>query len=781
MTSRGTDGWTAGGLPAELTSFVGRRQDIAEVKRLLAGSRLVTLAGVGGVGKSRLALRVAAEVRRAFRDGVCLVELAALESSGVLAQAVIESLRIVDHSSREPMDVLADHLRDRQILMVLDNCEHLLHECAVLAATLVRAAPGLRILATSRQALGAPGEQTMVVPALTVPGMNGQRPGGEPPECSDAMLLFAERARAVVPGFEITDANREAVTRICRGLDGIPLAIELAAVRLRVISAEQLLTRLEDRFGLLTTGSRARLPRQQTLRALIDWSHALCTEQERLLWARLSVFSGSLDLEAAEYVCAGDGIVAEEIVDVVIGLVEKSILLREEHGSMVRFRLMETIRQYGRDRLRESGEEAELRRRHRVWYHDLATRMHQAWFGPDQVTWYQLMRLEHDNVRSALDYCVSTPGEAEAGMTLAAALRYYWIAADSPREGRGWLDRLLAVDAAPVRARARALCVDARLAVLQSDFGVAAGLLAECRELGRKLGDDGIAGAAAYVEGLAAVLRSDLPEALGLLGEALECGRVTGDQMLVVNSLIYLGTARSLLGRADEAVDSFEECLRLCDTRRERWFRSYTLWTYGIEVWKQGDTRRAVEMEREAIRLKEPFKDPLGIALCAEALAWMAAGEGDGRRAATLLGALEEMRRAFGGPLFGHLSHYHDACEQAARAAIGDRRFETACRKGATMTPAQVIAYALRDDRRTGERPRDSSPLTRREMEIARLVALGMSNKAIAASLVIAQRTAEGHVEKILSKLGFSSRVQIAAWIGRQELSVDEPWSGGTP
>ncbi|NUW43812.1 ATP-binding protein [Nonomuraea rhodomycinica] len=779
MTSRGTDSWSAAGLPAELTSFVGRRHDIAEVKRLLAGSRLVTLVGVGGVGKSRLALRVAAEVQRAFPDGVYLIELAALESPGVLAQALIESLRIMDHSSREPMEVLTDHLRERQTLMVLDNCEHLRRDCAVLAATLVRAAPGLRILATSRQALGAAGEQTMVVPALPVPRTNGTRPGGEPAERFDAMRLFAERAQAVVPDFEITDDNRETVARICRGLDGIPLAIELAAVRLRVISADQLLARLEDRFGLLTTGSRARLPRQQTLRALIDYSHALCTEQEQLLWARLSVFSGSVDLEAAEHVCSGDGIAPEDIVDVITGLVDKSILVREEHGPMVRFRLMETIRQYGRDRLRESGEEAELRRRHRAWYVDLATRMHHEWFGPAQVTWYQRMRLEHDNLRSALDHCLCTPGEAQQGMVLAAALRFYWIAADAPREARRWLDDLLAADPAPVPARLWALGVDARIAVLQSDFAVAAALLKEYRELARTLGDDTAEGGAAYVEGLAALLQSDLPEAERLLDAALACGRGAGDDMLVANALIYLGTTRSLLGRPAEAVGSFEECLSLCETREERWFRSYTLWTYGIEAWKQGDTRRAVEMERAAIRLKEPFKDPLGIALCAEALAWMAAGEGDGRRAATLLGGLEEIRRGFGGPLFGSLSIYHEACEEAARAAVGDRSFETAFRKGKAMSSAEVVAYALRDAGRGDERRGESSPLTQREMEIARLVARGMSNKAIAASLVIAQRTAEGHVENILSKLGFSSRVQIASWVGRQERPADE--QGGAP
>ncbi|GAA3467289.1 ATP-binding protein [Nonomuraea roseola] len=774
-------GWEICGLSAELTSFVGRRCEIAEVKRLLAGSRLVTLVGVGGVGKTRLALRVAADVRRAFPDGVYLVELAALERPDLLVQAVTEALEIPDLSTRPLLEVVADHLRDRQTLVVLDNCEHLLHDCAVMAETLVRSAPGLRILATSRQVLGVAGEQTMVVPPLPLLDGDMSRPPGKSSEQSDAVRLFAERAGAVLPGFAVTDDNREAVVRICRSLDGIPLAIELAAVRLRAISVEQLLTRLEDRFRVLTVGSKVMLPRQRTLRALIDWSYLLCTAQEQLLWARLSVFSGSLDLEGAEHVCSGDGIATEEILDLVIGLVDKSILVREEHRSKVRFRLLETIRQYGRDRLRESGQEEKLRRRHRDWYLDLVLGAQHDWFTPDQVTWYARLRTEHGNLRTALDFCLAAGGEAESGLIIASALRYYWIAADSPHEGRNWFDRLLAADERPTPARAWALCVKARLAVLQSDFTAAATLLEECGELARRFDDLTITGSATYVAGLAALLQQDLPRALTLLSKALDCSRRTDDQIGVVNSLIYLATTRSLLGRSDQAVEQFEECLAICEPRHENWFRSYTLWTYGIEVWKRGDTRRAVEMEREAVRLKEPFDDHLGVALCIEALAWMSCGEGDGERAALLLGALREIWRSFGGPLFGYLAEHHDTCERAARGNLGARGFEAAFRKGAGLTLAEALEYAMREDPPESEPQRRPSPLTRREMEIARLVAQGMSNKAIAAALVIAQRTAEGHVEHILVKLGFTSRVQIAAWVSRQEPGDDPSLSGDAP
>ncbi|MEV1177118.1 LuxR C-terminal-related transcriptional regulator [Nonomuraea sp. NPDC049784] len=764
-------------LPSELNSFVGRRHEIAEVKRLLSEARLVTLVGVGGVGKTRLALRAGYDLRRSFHDGVWLVELAALESPELLLQTVTESLEIQDRSVRPSIEVLIDHLHDKHLLLILDNCEHLLEHCARMAETLMRTVPGLRILATSRQSLGVVGEQTMPVPTLPMPDSNGSRPSTESLKQFDAIRLFAERAQAVLPGFEVTEANQEAVARICHRLDGIPLAIELAAVRLRAISVEQLLTRLDDRFRLLTMGARTAMPRQQTLRALIDWSYGLCTDQERLLWARLSVFSGGLDLEAAEQVCSGDGILPDEVVDLVVGLVGKSVLAREEHETTVRYRLLETIRQYGRERLRESGEEAELKARHRDWCHDLVSRAQREWFGPHQVAWFMRLHTEHGNLRTALDYCLTTPGEAERGLAIATALRFYWIAAASLREGRTWLDRLLSAGAEPTPARAGALCLNARLAVLQSDFAPAAEMLDECHGLSTKLGDAGILAGAAYVSGLAALIQRDFTGAVTFLGAAVEGHREAGEDMGMVNALMYLATAHSLLGHFDQAEAQYKECLAVCEAREDHWFRSYTLWVYGIELWRQGDTAGAVEMEREAIRLKRPFDDRLGIALCIEALAWMAA-DGTAERAAVLFGASQESWRSFGAPLLSYLSGYHDASEARARERLGGRAFETGFRKGTELTSAEAIAYSMCETVQVAEPAREAaSPLTRRELEIAQLVAQGMTNKAIASTLVIAQRTAEGHVEHILNKLGFNSRAQIAAWVGEQ----GQPLPGRSP
>ncbi len=758
--------WQTHRVPAEVTSFVGRRHEVAEVKRLLSGSRVVTLVGVGGVGKSRLSMRVAVDVRRAFPDGVWLVELAALENPELLAQIVAEALEIRDRSSRPPVETLIDHLRDKRALVVLDNCEHLLDDCAVLSERLIRAAPDLRILATSRQALGIAGEQTMSVSTLPLP--TSDLPLESMVQC-DAVRLFVERARAVMPDFAVTPENCDVVEQICLRLDGIPLAIELAAVRLRALTAPQLLDRLNDRFRLLTAGSREALPRQQTLRALIDWSYALCTEQERLLWQRLSVFAGGLDLEAAEEVCAGDGIDRDEVIDLVIGLVEKSVLIREEQLSTVRYRLFETIRQYGRERLRESGAEEELRRRHRDWFRTLVTRARDEWFGPEQVAWFTRLRDEHGNLRTALDFCLTEPGQTESGLVIATALRFYWIAAGSLQEGRRWLDQLLAADTAPSRHRAMALSVNARLAVLQSDFTLAKSMLDESRELALRFDDAVILGRIAYVSGLAALFQEDLPSAVTLLGEAVERQRAADDQMGVVNTLLYLATAHSFLGNSGPAAESFEECLEMCAPRRERWFTSYALCVFGIEVWQQGETARAIQMERESIRLKQPFNDRLGIALCLEVMTWIAAGKGDCERAARLLGALRHIWGSVGGPLFSCLVGYHEQCESVARKGLGEKKFDAAFRKGAELSLDGAIALALAEKASVKEPPEglaEESPLTRREMEIARLVAQGMSNKEIAASLVIAQRTAEGHVEHILSKLGFSSRAQIAVWIG---------------
>ncbi|MCA2220703.1 ATP-binding protein [Nonomuraea aurantiaca] len=759
-----------GWLPAEVTSFVGRRHEVAEVKTLLSASRTVTLIGVGGVGKTRLALRVGLEVRRAFRDGVWLVELASLEDPELLAQVVAEALEIRDHTVCTPLQVLVGHLRDKQTLVILDNCEHLVHECAVVADTLLRAAPELRILATSRQTLGISGEQMLPVPTLPLPDSDRPRMPAETLMQCDGVRLFTERARAVLPTFAVTEDNRDLVLRICRRLDGLPLAIELAAVRLRALSLQQLHDRLDDRFRLLTAGSRATLPRHQTLRAMIDWSFGLCSEREQLMWERASVFAGTLDLEAAEAVCSGDGISREEVIDLVMGLVDKSVFLREEHGRGVRYRLLDTVRQYGRERLTASGQEPALQRRHRAYYRALAARAHAELFGPSQVTWFDRLQLEHANLRTAIDSFYGDPAEVRVGLGMAADLLYHWITSYYLGEGRRWLDRGLALDTEPSEVRARGLWANSWLAIIQADITAAAAMLEESRILGERLGDELVRGYVALYSGMIAMYRGDTEAAIGLYEEAVALHRNTENPVGLALALIRLSLAHSYLGDSSQAISLGDDCLAVCDAYGEGWHKAYTMMALGVEVWRQGDVRRATELEKESLVFNRSLDDPLGVGVNLEVLAWIAETEQHYPRAARLLGILKTVWNSIGAPLsgYGHLVRYHDECERRTRAALGDAAFDAEVWRGARLSYEEALGYALQEEPPQDEKAAKGEParLTRRETEIAQLVAQGMTNKQIAAALVIAPRTAEGHIEHILNKLGFNSRAQIAVWVG---------------
>ncbi|WP_440071044.1 ATP-binding protein [Streptosporangium sp. OZ121] len=776
--------WQATALPPEVTSFVGRRHEMAEVKRLLSGARVVTLTGPGGVGKTRLALRVAADVQRAFPDGVWLVELAGLENPELLAASVNEALAIRDVSHRPPVEVLVDHLREKRALLILDNCEHLLRACAVLAETLVRAAPSLRILATSRQALGISGEQTLVVPTLLLPpppGPGGPGPSAEPPAQSEAVRLFAERATAVLPDFTLTEANRSAVEEICRRLDGIPLAIELAVVRLRALSPEELLARLDNRFRLLTGGSPATRPRQQTLRALIDWSYALCTEKERLLWERVSVFTEGLDLDAAEAVCSGNGIDREEVVDLVIELVGKSILVREDlpaTSTATRYRLLETIRQYGREKLVASGQESALQRLHRDHYRRLAAQAYAERFGPRQVSWLGRLNLDHANLRTALEYCFGESGETSTALGMATDLLYHWITSHYLREGRHWLDLSLLSGTGSDEVRGRALWSNSWLAVIQADIVSAATMLEEARELGWRPGHEPVLAYVALYSGMIAMFRRDVDLAISLYEEAVTRHRADDDPAGQALALVRLCLAHSFRGDWPSAVSAGEECIALCDAHGEGWHRAYAMMALGVGVWCQGDAPRATELEKESLRFNRSLDDLLGVGVNVEVLAWIAAADGDHRRAARLLGVLETAWQVIGAPLsgYGHLTRYHDECEERTREALGKQAFDTLVRQGSKMRCDEAFAFALEEEAPRGEpsgEAEEPSPLTRRETEIAKLVAQGLSNKEIASSLTIAQRTAEGHIEHIMTKLGFHSRAQIAVWTGERIRNAD--------
>ncbi|ORA28287.1 protein kinase domain-containing protein [Mycobacterium aquaticum] len=768
-----------GNLPAELTNFIGRRRAIAKIKRLLSTSRLVTLTGVGGAGKTRLAQRVAADLQRTFPDGVWFVELAELKDEALLAQTIASTLGLHNRSGRLPTPALVEYLSDRNLLLVLDNCEHLRDACAVIAEAVLHGAAGVRILATSRQALGLTGEHIFQIPTMSMPDE-----ARLPPEALgqyEAVTLFVDRATAVQPEFALTEGNAETISRICQRLDGIPLAIELTAVRLRALSPTEILHRLEDRFRLLTGGSPRVLPRHQTLRASLEWSHTLCSEQERLLWARLSVFSGGFTLSAAESICSSDELDEWDVLGLLETLVDKSIVIAEQVGDHQRYRLLETIRQYGLERLRADGGERAQRRRHRDYFADLVEQARANWLGPEQARRLSALQHEHGNLRAALEFCFTEPDEAAPGLQLASALWFFWIATGLTSEGRRWLERGLGLDKQPSEIRARALWVAGYLCTLEENIAAAGALLQECVPLAEQLGDADAAAWAVQLHGMTKMSQGDLPAARRLLAEALDLHRATGSRLGTLDTSFYLVGVTALLGDTEPAMQVCTDAVALCDALGERWLKSYMLWDRALVAWLHGDVAGAADSARDSMRLAREFSEQWVIAFCLEILAWAAGGEPVPERAARLFGAADRLWRRTGAPLFGmrHLVSVHEQQQERVQKALGRKAYDAEFGRGHQMHTDAAIRYAL-DERAPSTAaktsPRPDSALTRRENEVAALIAEGKTNKEIAAKLLIARRTVEAHIEHILGKLGFISRTQIAVWfVEQREKSSEAP------
>ncbi|MFD2419635.1 LuxR C-terminal-related transcriptional regulator [Amycolatopsis pigmentata] len=770
----------AGNLPAVLTSFVGRRDELSEARHLLSTTRLLTLTGVGGVGKTRLALQVAKNVQRSFPDGTWFVDLTTLDDGlflpGTVAAALGHHGPAFSQDGKAPVETLAESLVDKEMLLILDNCEHLLESCAALAHGVLSTAPGVRILATSREPLGVAGEQLMTVLPLPVPEVaTADLDVVEP-----AVALLAERARLVAPGFAVTPENRDSVVALCRRLDGIPLAIELAAVRLRVLSVEQVTERLDDSFRLLTTADPTVPPRRQTLRAAIDWSYQLCSPEERRLWAWSSVFSGGFDLEAAEEVCGLPCVARDDLVTLLSGLVDKSVLLCEDQGPHVRYRLLESIRGYGRELLAESGEEKTARRRHRDCYARQVADAEANWVGPDQAEWTRRLWLEVPNLRAAMEFSLSEPGEACRALEMTGSFwchRFMWNSLQSGvPEGRYWAERALAACPGPSPARAKALWVNAWLAQSEGEWAAASRLLEECGVLAESIHDDTSATGVLQLSGYAALARRDYERAKSLVGQALARYRAAGDLNGEWYALHHLAVATAL-GDDPPVEDIAEECLALSRKHRARWSESVALWDLSVCALRLGDSRRAGRLIKDSLRLKKIFNDDLGIGQCLEVLAWIAQAEGRHNLGAQLLGATEGIWHMIGGPRWRQpMRHQHDQCEAGLRTALGGEAFDSAFRSGMRLAPDDVLTFALQETptREPGRSADSSQVLTRRENEIAGLIADGMSNKGIAQTLVIAPRTAESHVENILKKLGFTSRSQIASWMIRHRVPQDD-------
>jgi predicted ATPase/DNA-binding XRE family transcriptional regulator len=627
-------------LPAPLTPFVGRAAELAEMRELLGAARLVTVTGAGWSGKTRLAQRVAAELVGAYPDGVWFVDLAPLADPALVPPAVASALGVVEQPGQPLVTTLRRVLRDQCLLLLLDNCEHLVEACAHLTEAMLTGCPAVRILATSREALGIAGEVSWGLPPLPVPPPDWEpAPDADPAALLEfaAVALFVERARAADPAFAVTRANAPAVVQICRRVDGLPLALELAAARVRVFSVERIAGRLDDLFGLLTGGSRTALLRHRTLGALIDWSHDLLSEPERRLFRRLSVFAGGCSYEAIEGVCTGEGVEAPDVPDLLTGLVERSLVVAER-GEPERYRLLETLRQYGRERVVQAGEVVGLRDRHRDWFLLFAERAKPELFGPRQAAWLDRLETEHGNLRGVWERVVER-GPAELGLRLAGALWPFFFVRGHLVEGQEWLARALAAPGAlaPTAARAEVLAGACELTIRRGEGVAVPRLAGESLAIRRSLGDRPGAANALRLLALQAVSAGDQDRAEALGAEALALARDARASWVVAQALEALGGAAHHRGDHPLARRRMEESLALFRELDDRRAIASSLLHLGRQTCGQGDHAAARAYLQESVTIARELRSEAWVGRALSILGVVARLEGDHARSWALL------------------------------------------------------------------------------------------------------------------------------------------------
>jgi non-specific serine/threonine protein kinase len=724
-----------GSLPTEISSFVGRRDDLASMRRLLATAHLLTVTGVGGVGKTRVSLRLAHDLRRSFGDGAWWADLSTLHRDAdarLVAETIAKGLGIHDHSTRTTLELLLDHVRDRRLLLVLDNCEHVVDTVGPIVRAMLAAAAELRVIATSRQPLGIAGEHVVELRPLD----------------AEAVTLLIDRMRATMPGFEPSAGDRDTALRLCQRLEGLPLAIELAAGQLRSIGLATLLERLDDRFRLLTG-----------LAAALDWSYQLCTEHQRLLWARLSVFAGDLDLAAAEHVCADDRLPREDVLAALAGLAERSLLTSEHRAGRVRYRMLETIREYGARRLDDP---ESVRVRHRDYFRRLARDAAANWFGPDELRWLDRVRADLPNVLAALDWSLRTPGESAAALDMAISLvrSHCWYVVGGLAEGQRWLRLALASDEprpTPLLATGRAWA--SIIAVFLGDPTLAPELIPET-------GDAHADASTLTARAIWAWIVDGDPDAVvASLTRARELFAGIGADSDVFVTDMWMAYNRG----EPSAQAACEELVAAAERRQAGYSLANAMWAYGTSFLRV-DPERAITVIEDALRRFQAIDDMWGCGWTMETLSWACAAAGHHDRAALLMGAASRLWSDIGLRLYepGPFGVGHKQAAAVLTAALGERAFAAAMAEGAELGFTRAVAIGAR----AGLPRRPSSPptpeLTAREREVAELVAAGLTNPQIAAKLFLGARTVQTHLRSIMNKLGVNNRTQVAARVTEQ-------------
>ncbi len=683
-------------LPQQTTSFIGREKDLREVNDLLKKTRVLTLSGMGGSGKTRLSLQIAADILDQYSDGVWFIELAHITDASLVSHSVAAALSIREEPGHPVLQTLCTMLKTKKLLIILDNCEHLVEECARMVATLLQACPDTTFFTSSREALGVPGEMIYRIPPLSLPDLQ-QRIVIETLTQYEAVRLFVERATFHKSDFAVTNENAASLAQLCVSLDGIPLAIELAAARVRAMSVEEINSRLNNLFRLLTGGVRTALPRQQTLRALIDWSYDLLNEQERVMLHCLSVFRGGWTLEAAEAVCTGDTIEDWEALDLMSSLVDKSLVLTESLGSETRYRLLETVRQYAREKLEDSGASDDVRRRHCLCFLALAESAERAILGSQQATWLRRLDLEHDNMRSALDWSLNISTGAEMALRLTGALGRYWWRRGYLRMGRDYLETALKYAGVESRtaARAKALHWSGVMHFRLGEYDNARTALEHGLELARETGETTEEMLCLNTLGNMSVFLRELDAAKKYYEQGLIVVRRLGDRS---GEAMILGNMGNLCYDLEDYAGSrelYQQAIEIFRATRHQIGEAIYLANLGRVLLKQEELQKARDYLTQGLHITRELRDRGQIVFGLWSFAQLNAKEGNLEIAARLLGASDSLRDEIGNTLSSSALEEHAELSETLHNGLGEEAFTINYNIGNRMNWDQAVALVL--------------------------------------------------------------------------------------